>query len=42
MEVVRLTAIGRGLHSKRDNGSLVACHSRASRDMVAELEVERW
>ena len=28
-----------GLHSKRDNGSLVACHSR---DMAVELEVERW
>ena len=28
-----------GLHSKKDNGSLVACHSR---DMVVELEVERW
>ena len=28
-----------GLHSKRDDGSLLACHSR---DMVVELEVERW
>ena len=28
-----------GLHSKKDNGSLVACHSQ---DMVVELEVERW
>ena len=28
-----------GLHSKRDDGTLVACHSR---DMVVELEVERW
>ena len=29
----------RGLHSKKDNESLEACHSR---DVVVELKVERW
>ena len=39
LEVVPSHGFWWGLHSKKDNGSLVACHSR---DIVVELELERW